>query len=63
VIKFLLLAIILYGIYFIFFKKKRSISNEDEELMIECEKCGVYVSKKEAIISNGKYYCSKECLR
>ncbi len=41
---------------------------EDEDLMldkdtlVECEKCSTFVVKSEAIIYNGKYYCSKECL-
>ena len=30
--------------------------------MVECPTCKTYVSKKEAIVSNGKFYCSKECL-
>ncbi len=33
----------------------------DEEIMVECEKCGTFVSSKEAIIVDGKYYCSKSC--
>ena len=34
---------------------------KDEEIMVECDKCGTYVSSHEAIIKNGVYYCSKEC--
>lgn len=33
-----------------------------EEEMIQCEKCGTYVLKNEAIKYSGKYFCSKECL-
>ncbi|BBG65055.1 hypothetical protein NNO_0352 [Hydrogenimonas sp.] len=33
----------------------------DEEIMVECEKCGTFVSSKEAIIVDGKFYCSKSC--
>ena len=29
--------------------------------MVECQKCGLFISSKDAIIKNGKYYCSKEC--
>ncbi len=32
-----------------------------EEIMVECEKCGTFISTHEAIIKDGKYYCSKEC--
>ena len=66
IIKLLLLAVVLYVIYFMLFKKTKNISSdiqEDEELMIECPTCSTYISKKEAIISQGKYYCSKECIR
>ncbi|RRS30829.1 MAG: hypothetical protein P794_05455 [Epsilonproteobacteria bacterium (ex Lamellibrachia satsuma)] len=34
----------------------------DEDTLVECSKCGTYVTIKESIIVNGKYYCSKECL-
>ena len=30
--------------------------------MMECPTCKTYVSQKEALLSNGKFYCSKECL-
>ena len=36
-------------------------ADKDEEIMVACEKCGTYVSSKEAIIVGGKYYCSKSC--
>jgi uncharacterized protein len=32
-----------------------------EDTLIECEKCGTYVTYKESIIIHGKSYCSKEC--
>ena len=31
------------------------------EVMLECAKCGTFVSSAEAIIKDGRYYCSKEC--
>lgn len=67
-IKLLILGIVLFGLYLLFFKKSREkdIKNKkyDEitDTMVECPKCGTYVSKDEAILSNGKYFCSKECL-
>ncbi|MBD3789973.1 MAG: hypothetical protein IE885_06380 [Campylobacterales bacterium] len=35
----------------------------DEDTLIECEKCGTYVTLKESIFVNGKHYCSKECTK
>lgn len=60
----------IFLVYLIFFKKSREkqVKNnaknklENEEIMVECPTCRVFVSKKEGILSNGKYFCSKECL-
>ena len=64
-LKLLLLIGIVVGIY-VFFKKKALISsssdNSHEEAMIPCAKCDTYVSAKEALKRDGKYYCSRECL-
>lgn len=63
---------VLFLVYILFFKKNRenatqnsSKKNDDmlEDVMEECPTCGTYVSKKEAILSSGKYFCSKECLK
>ena len=68
VIKLLILGVVLFGVYLVFFKKNREkdIQNKknDEitDTMMECPKCGTYTSKDESILSNGKYFCSKECL-
>ena len=42
----------------LFAKKNEKITDE----MMECPTCKTYVSQKEALLSNGKFYCSKECL-
>ncbi len=34
----------------------------DDDTLVECKKCGTYVTIKESIIVNGEYYCSKECI-
>ncbi|MDQ7068903.1 MAG: PP0621 family protein [Sulfurimonas sp.] len=39
--------------------KKDDIKASD---MVECEVCGVYIEVSESILSNAKYYCSKECI-
>ncbi|AXH12289.1 PP0621 family protein [Halarcobacter bivalviorum] len=70
ILKILAVALVLFLIYIVLFKKDRekSVNNKSkenekiEDVMVECPTCGTYVSKKEAIISNGKYFCSKDCL-
>lgn len=32
-----------------------------EDTLVECDKCGTFVTYKESIIIKGKVYCSKEC--
>jgi uncharacterized protein len=59
---------VLFLVYILFFKKNREkdIKNRNDEIiedeMVECPTCKTYVSQKEAIVSNGKFYCSKDCL-
>lgn len=33
----------------------------DDDTLVECESCHVYVTVKESLIVHGKYYCSQEC--
>lgn len=66
--KFVLLAGIFFVIYIMFFKKK-AVKNQHTnkkptqkgDIMMECTECGVFVSEDEAIIKDGKFYCSKQC--
>ena len=60
--KILLLVAIVAGVYY-FFIKKKAPSIQGSETMVECKKCGTFVSDKEAIIKNGAFYCSKECAK
>lgn len=68
IFKTLAVAVVLFLVYIFFFKKSREDNIKDkshdkiEDVMVECPKCGTYVSKKEGILSNGQFYCSKECL-
>ncbi len=73
-IKWLLVIGVIAFVYYAFIKKsapleksrnEESSKKGDEEVedLVECAKCGVFVEIDEAIVSNGKYYCSKECLR
>ena len=71
ILKALLVLAVIGVVYFLFIKKP-SLGNttktkkKDDKLnsndMVECTSCGVYVEVSEAILSNGKYYCSKECV-
>jgi len=65
ILKLLLIIGVIAGVYFAFFKKK-NLSNNSTNLnandMVQCEQCDVYSELKDSILSNGKYYCSKECL-
>lgn len=65
-LKLLLFIAAISAIYFFFFKKKAlkppSNDNSQEEAMIPCAQCGTYVQVKEALMRDGKYYCSRECL-
>lgn len=69
--KILLLIAVVAAVYFIFFKTKPAVKKEKTqtdtkapkgEETVECSVCGTYVALDDAIVSNGKYYCSKECL-
>ncbi|MDZ7817130.1 MAG: PP0621 family protein [Aliarcobacter sp.] len=68
ILKVIAVVVIIFLIYILLFKKNREkdISNKKNEKitdeMVECPSCKTYVSQKEAILSNGKFYCSKECL-
>jgi len=68
----LLLIIAVVGIIYFFFIKKKPIQRDKEEStkkkpeandLVECATCGVYSDIGESLLSNGKYYCSKECLQ
>ncbi len=70
--KALVLILVLILVYMVFFKKSREKElgknsttkkkEKIEDIMVECPTCKTYVSKKEGILSNGHYFCSKECL-
>ena len=62
-LKWLLFAVLIFAIYYFFFRipKNKTKQNKDESIMFPCDKCGTYVSGDTCIIKDGKYYCSKEC--
>ena len=61
--RLLIYGLIIAGIWFLFFRKKKVKKDHTESLdMIECSKCKSFVSKDDAIFANGRWYCGKECL-
>lgn len=69
IFKIVAVLAVLFLVYILFFRKGRenSVDNKKDENitdeMIECKTCGTFVSKDEAILSNSKYFCSKECVK
>ncbi len=72
VFKVVAIIAVLFLVYLLFFKKSREseVGNNKKkkddkiaDIMEECPTCKTYISKNEAILSNGKYFCSKECLK
>ncbi|PNV84025.1 MAG: hypothetical protein C0627_02355 [Sulfurimonas sp.] len=70
ILKVLLVASVIALVYFIFIKKKPTLESSKKEKkkeeikssdMVECSSCKIYCELDDAILSNGKYYCSKEC--
>jgi uncharacterized protein len=63
--KIVLTLAVIALVYFIFFKKKKKpvqTSGESED-MVECSRCGTFISTQEAYEKEGKTFCSKECLK
>jgi len=65
-LKIVLLLIIIYLLYKAFGgsislpKRAKKEDEPDGDTLVECSKCGVYITKKEAKEKFGKYYCD-EC--
>ena len=69
ILKLLLIIGVITAVYMMFFKKKPEVTRKETKKdpqaaseMVECAGCGVYVEIEEALLSESKYYCSKECL-
>ncbi|MDD2652501.1 MAG: PP0621 family protein [Sulfurimonas sp.] len=66
--KVLLVVGVIALVYFMFIKKRPQMQGDEKKDkpkssdMVECATCGIYCALDDTIISNGKYYCSKECL-
>lgn len=63
--KVLMLIAILFIIYLIFFRKSNKKRGRKPipkgDIMIECKECATFANEDEAIIKDGKFYCSKKC--
>ena len=70
--QWILIAVLILGVYF-FFIKNKPLSNSkktqksdkkkpDSDEMVECKNCGTYTSLDEALLRDGDYFCSNECL-
>ncbi len=72
-LKWLLVIAVIGLVYFLFIKKKplsdseKSTNPKKEKLndddMVECTSCGTYITLKEALLRDGNYFCSDECLK
>jgi len=67
-LKFLAFVAVLALVYLVFFKKNREKDINDKydqitDTLVECPTCGTFVAKDDAVLSNGKYFCSKGCLK
>jgi len=74
-LKLILLGVVFYAVYKLMGGKLPEVGGKkrdtipkgedkkkiEEDTLVECEKCGTYVTYKECIIIKGKAYCSKEC--
>ncbi len=70
--QWILIGVLILGVYFFFIKKKplnsvkqtkKKEDTKESDEMVACKKCGTYTSLDEALLSNGNYYCSDECLK
>jgi len=68
--QWIVVAVLIAVIYFIYIKKKplsgeKKSSKDDKQSgddMVACKKCDTYITLDDALIKDGSYYCSKECL-
>lgn len=63
--RLVVILVLIGALVWYFFLRKSSVKQTkkpQEEVMVECSKCGTYISSKEAIVVGKKYFCSKKCL-
>ena len=72
ILKLLLVILVIGIVYFIFIKKKplnnttkppsKKGTEQESNEMVKCSTCGTYSELGDTIISHNKYYCSSECM-
>jgi uncharacterized protein len=61
---FVVMGLLIYKFFGGKFPKINRTAQEkklEDDTLVECETCHTYVTVKESIIVNGKYYCCQEC--
>ena len=64
----LVIVMLLVWVGFVLFKKMRQLNvsnhpdNKIGQKMIACSVCDTHIPESEAIVQDGKIYCSKSCL-
>ena len=71
--QWIVVGVLIVLVYFLFIKKKplpgenQKPKNKKEKLneddMVECKKCGTYITLNDALLKEGQYFCSDECLK
>lgn len=64
--RFLIVFAIIAGVLWYFLRDKKESKKSkkpNEEMMIECSECGIFISLKEAVIYQNKCFCSRECFQ
>lgn len=71
--QWIVVGVLIVLVYFLFIKKKplasentKSKKNKEklnEDDMVECQKCGTYITLSDALLKEGQYFCSDECLK
>jgi len=69
ILKLIIFAVAAYFIYKFFGGKTPTLGRKstaekklDEDTLVECSKCSTYVTVKESVLINGKFYCD-ECAK
>jgi uncharacterized protein len=64
----LIIVMLLVWVGFVLFKKMRQPKIGDQpnntigQKMVACSTCDTHIPESEAIVKDGKIYCSKDCL-
>lgn len=62
--KTLILVVLVVAVVWYFFRKKDLAKKQnDNQTMLECDVCGIYVSSQDCLRYQEKHYCSIECMQ